>query len=67
MPVLSTSRYNPIVVGRAKRHRQAFLTPADGAEVRYLPVQTGPVQQALCHSRGLVRSQIEQTLIVRQN
>ena len=43
-------------------HRQALPAPADGAEVRHLPVQAGQVEQALRHSHRLAQGQVEQAL-----
>lgn len=47
---------------RANRHRQPLLAPADGAEVRYPPVQAGQLKQALRHAHRLAQRQVEQAL-----
>jgi hypothetical protein len=39
-----------------------LLTPADGAEVRHLPVQASELEQALRHTHRLAQGQIEQAL-----
>jgi hypothetical protein len=39
-----------------------FLAPADGTEVRHLPVQAGQLEQALRHPHRLTQRQIEQAL-----
>lgn len=44
------------------RHRQMFLVPADGAEVRNLPIQAGQLEQALRHPHRLAQRQIGQAL-----
>jgi len=47
---------------RFDRYGGMFLTPANGAEIRHLPVQTGQLEQALRHSHCLTQRQIKQAL-----
>jgi hypothetical protein len=44
------------------RHRKILLTPANGTEVGYLPVQARELEQALWHPHRLAQSQVKQAL-----